>query len=128
MANYDTVTVTASVTTDLSVDATVTTDADINASATMSDMEIEATATLAPMVISAEATVNDNVLEAEATLSTVIAASALPTYHGPYEVTPSQSTQTLATAQRAMTSDVTVMEIPYYETTNEAGGYTVIIG
>lgn len=129
MANYDTIDVTASVTTDLSVDATVTTDANYyTALVTVSDMVIDANPSLAPSVINTEATVSDNSFEVDASLATVIATSALPKYPGPYEVTPSQSSQTLATAQKAMTSDVTVMEIPYYETTNEAGGYTVIIG
>ena len=34
-------------------------------------------------------------------------------YPGPYEVTPTQDTQTLATANKAMASDVTVNPIPH---------------
>lgn len=49
-------------------------------------------------------------------------------YGGPYEVTPSTLEQTLPTINKVMALDVTVHEIPYYETTNESGGYTVIIG
>jgi len=49
-------------------------------------------------------------------------------YTGVYEITPSTSEQVLPTAQKVLTADVTVQEIPYYETTNESGGYTVIIG
>lgn len=53
----------------------------------------------------------------------------IPIYDGGYEVTPLPFTETiLETARKQMTSDVTVLEIPYYETSNESGGYTVIIG
>lgn len=49
-------------------------------------------------------------------------------YTGEYVVTPTTEAQTLGTAYKVMTDDVTVHEIPYYETTNPSGGYTVIIG
>ena len=49
-------------------------------------------------------------------------------YTGTYDVRPSASSQTLYTQGLRMTDDVTIQEIPYYETTNESGGYTVIIG
>lgn len=48
-------------------------------------------------------------------------------YEGPYIVTPRTQDQTLATMDKLMAENVLVMEIPYYETTNEQGGYTVII-
>lgn len=48
-------------------------------------------------------------------------------YDGPYTVTPSTQQQTLATTYKTMMQDVTVEEIPYYETSNLSGGYTVII-
>lgn len=51
-----------------------------------------------------------------------------PYYRGNYEVKPSAESQTLYTQGLRMTDDVTIQEIPYYETTNESGGYTVIIG
>lgn len=51
-----------------------------------------------------------------------------PYYEGEYEIVPSQSEQTLETASKKMHDDVVVHEIPYYETTNPSGGYTVIIG
>ena len=51
-----------------------------------------------------------------------------PDYTGAYEVTPTTAAQTLETQNRVMAENVTVNEIPYYETTNESGGYTVIIG
>lgn len=48
-------------------------------------------------------------------------------YEGPYEVVPSRSEQVLATAQLTMRDDVTVHEIPYYETSNPYGK-TYVIG
>ena len=48
-------------------------------------------------------------------------------YEGPYEVTPTRSEQLLATEHRTMRGDVTVHEIPYYETSNPYGT-TYIIG
>lgn len=52
-----------------------------------------------------------------------------PEYDGAYEITPLPGTdQILATAGRVLTENVNVLEIPYYETTNESGGYTVSIG
>lgn len=49
-------------------------------------------------------------------------------YTGEYVVTPSTEEQTLNTKNRMMSKDVLIEEIPYYETTNQSGGYTVIIG
>lgn len=53
----------------------------------------------------------------------------LPKYGGEYTVTPEVDTvQTLETAGKYMTNDVTVNAIPDYEVSNEAGGNTFIIG
>lgn len=50
-------------------------------------------------------------------------------YEGPYTVKPEPwLEQTLATKHKTMRDDVTVLEIPYYETTNPQGGSTVYIG
>lgn len=48
-------------------------------------------------------------------------------YEGEYAVTPKTTQQSLETKHKTMQNDLTVLEIPYYQTTNEAGGYTVII-
>jgi hypothetical protein len=59
----------------------------------------------------------------------VIYDSPYPEYTGPTTVTPqARSDVVLDTSGKLMTDDVTVFEIPYYETTNPAGGYTAIIG
>ena len=50
-------------------------------------------------------------------------------YTGEYYVIPAPyDEQTLLTNQKLMTDDVTVAAIPYYETSNLSGGYTVFIG
>ena len=49
-------------------------------------------------------------------------------YEGEYEVTPRTEEQVLATRNKRMLDDVTVHEIPYYETSNPQGGVTVYIG
>ena len=62
-------------------------------------------------------------------IGTEIVTRNVPTYDGSYDVTPLPGAEIiLETADKRMLDDVTVREIPYYETTNEAGGYTVIIG
>lgn len=50
-----------------------------------------------------------------------------PSYEGSYEVTPKVVEQTLPTTGRSLWQDVTVHEIPYYETSN-VSGTTVYIG
>lgn len=49
-------------------------------------------------------------------------------YAGPYEATPQADAIVLDTDDKILARDITVNPIPYYETTNESGGYTVIIG
>jgi hypothetical protein len=49
-------------------------------------------------------------------------------YDGAYEVTPKFVAQTLPTAEKLMTKDLTIEEIPYAEVSNNSGGKTVIIG
>ena len=50
-------------------------------------------------------------------------------YEGDYDVTPiAFQSIVLGTRHKMMHNDVTVHEIPYYEVTNPAGGYTVNIG
>ena len=50
-----------------------------------------------------------------------------PYYEGDYEVTPSIESKTLPTKKRVMIDDLTIKEIPVYETSNLAGGTTVYI-
>lgn len=54
--------------------------------------------------------------------------SAIERYPGPYDVTPTPDGQTLPTARRRMTEDLTIEPIPYAAVTNQSGGWTVTIG
>lgn len=59
------------------------------------------------------------------TIPSVVGAE---TYAGPYEVTPKAwEEQTLETAHKLMTDDVTVFRVPYYETSNLFDGKTAYI-
>lgn len=50
-------------------------------------------------------------------------------YDGPYDVIPMPHTaQILPTANLAMSDNVNIQEIPYYEVSNSSGGYTATIG
>lgn len=53
---------------------------------------------------------------------------ALEAFDGPYEVIPSANAQTLPTAKRRMTDDVTINAIPYLSVSNPSGGRTITIG
>lgn len=48
-------------------------------------------------------------------------------YEGIYEITPTDYEQFLYTTGRVMGDDVTVHKVPYFETSNESGGFTVSI-
>lgn len=64
---------------------------------------------------------------AELSVEIPFVESRLPDYGGPYEATPSRHEQVFATAGKTMQDDFTVVQIPYYTTTNVGGGYTAII-
>ena len=49
-------------------------------------------------------------------------------YIGNYEVIPKVKAQTLNTANKLMKKDVLVLEIPYFDVSNSAGGNTIYIG
>lgn len=54
--------------------------------------------------------------------------SNAPLYTGEYTVTPKAfEAQSLPTTDKLLTRDVTVFEIPYFETSNLSGGSTVYI-
>lgn len=51
------------------------------------------------------------------------------TFAGPYSVTPKVASDViLETTKKLMREDVTVLKIPQFEVSNEAGGKTFIIG
>jgi hypothetical protein len=49
-------------------------------------------------------------------------------YEGEYIATPKVEAQTLPTAKKYLDEDITVLAIPYFETSNNANGKTVFIG
>lgn len=55
-------------------------------------------------------------------------ADDVEVYTGDYDVIPKVSPQSLETAEKLLTKDVTIEAIPYYEVSNSSGGVTVIIG
>ena len=68
-------------------------------------------------------------LSVQGKISTAPARSSFPYYDGVYELTPlPQLDIILDTSNKILTKNMIVKEIPYFETTNESGGYTVIIG
>jgi hypothetical protein len=75
-------------------------------------------------------TIGIHVVNEEPTIGMkVVSGEMAPTYHGQYEVTPSAVNDiTLETAGMKMSNDVTVFKIPYWETSNPQGGFTVYIG
>lgn len=54
-------------------------------------------------------------------------ADDVEVYSGPYVAIPTVNSQTLPTAKKLMTGDVTVRGVPFYEVTNQQGGNTVYI-
>ena len=68
-------------------------------------------------------------LSVQGEISAAPARSSYPYYDGVYELTPlPQLDIVLNTSNKILTKNMIVKEIPYFETTNESGGYTVIIG
>lgn len=56
------------------------------------------------------------------------AAGDLPSYGGPYEVTPSRQEQVLNTTGKYLEENINVKEVPLAKVSNTAGGTTVTIG
>lgn len=65
----------------------------------------------------------------DVTFDASIAAGGCTPYTGKYEVTPEiYNPVTLPTKDKTLRDDVTVLRIPQYEVSNEAGGNTLIMG
>ena len=82
-----------------------------------------------PVLVGELVTLNDEVaLSGDLTVFRFRPEDA-PVYSGTYIVTPLHaSEQILGTNEKWLIDDVTVLPIPYYETSNAAGGTTVTIG
>lgn len=71
-------------------------------------------------------TVDGTISGSVSTMQTVsgsveIAGSVTTRYTGSYEIVPQVAAQTLDTANKVMTDDLTVTAIPYYQTSNVSG-------
>lgn len=49
-------------------------------------------------------------------------------YNGDYEIIPKTTSQVLDTADKHLSSNIKIREIPYYEVSNAYNGNTIIIG
>ena len=67
-----------------------------------------------------------NVLDGECGVITRYRETDYPVYTGTTTVTPRVSEQILETANKTLLEDITVLEVPYYETSN-VNGMTVYI-
>lgn len=67
-------------------------------------------------------------LDVEFGSTTKIDSENIDPYVGEYEVTPMLEEQTLDTAQKLMSADLQIKQIPIYAVSNNAGGTTVTIG
>ena len=82
-------------------------------------------------VVEVEFEVENDILEIEFDIEQSIIVNNIGgnPYEGPYVVTPLMNNEVvLETTGKTMGDDVTVTKVPYFETSNEAGGYTVYIG
>lgn len=58
----------------------------------------------------------------------LLATTNYDVYKGPYEITPlAHESQKFSTTDKLLTEDITVVEIPYYEVTNDQNGTTCYI-
>lgn len=70
-----------------------------------------------------------NTFSISGNLSTTALTPTYPYYQGVYQVSPIPELDIiLETSNKILQDDIIIKEIPYYETTNESGGYTVTIG
>lgn len=71
--------------------------------------------------------ITDNIYEGELGVFYAVTQHDTDVYTGEYVVIPKVIEQTLETQNKLMLDDVTVKEVPYYETSNTSGGLTVYI-
>lgn len=73
-------------------------------------------------------TIETDIIEVDMTIGAEYAISSADEYEGEYTVTPkAHEEQTLETKDKLMAENVTVVKIPYYETSNVFDGLTVFI-
>lgn len=72
---------------------------------------------------------SDNTFSADFGQLEVVADYVDPSerYEGEYTATPKVEAQTLPTAKKYLDKDITLLAIPYFETSNNSGGNTAYI-
>lgn len=94
----------------------------VTATAEVENRIVTAEASAEELIVTAEASIENMTVEAEAEVVTRIRTGDYPTYAGPHEVTPKAAeAQVLETARKVVLQDITVHEIPYWETSNQSG-------
>ena len=71
---------------------------------------------------------NFDVIFSDVQIVEIPVAEDVEIYKGVYNVTPKVESQTLDTANKFLQRNVEVFAIPFYETSNNAGGHTAYIG
>ena len=78
--------------------------------------------------ISAESTLSGSISAEEALTGELSVVKEREHYTGDYQVTPlAFNAQTLATADKVMTDGITILPVPYWETSNTSNGLTAYI-
>ncbi len=73
--------------------------------------------------------VGDSTIKLKNVANVIYQTEDVEAYGGSYEVTPKVTReQTLETKRKVMKDNVTVHKMPQFEVSNEAGGYTLILG
>lgn len=78
--------------------------------------------------INKEASLSGKICQTENLTGRINIFNSADKYMGVYEITPLVDSQVIPTANKFMSQDVTVKEIPRYNVSNEKGGFTFIIG
>lgn len=124
---YRTVTVTPTLSTDISVNPVLSlSSVSVNPSVFQI---VDVSASLQNNIIAVSPSLANSMVEAEPDWFTriVTQSGGYDYYTGTYMVTPKANTETvLGTQNKILTDNVTVLQVPYYETHNDSG-YTVYI-
>lgn len=80
-----------------------------------------------PVVIKSYGVLSGSIVSDGVLYGSLLLPVGYENYIGPYKVTPKIEPQSLKTADKYMTQDVTINSIPFYEVSNQKG-ITIIIG
>ena len=78
--------------------------------------------------ISAKSTLSGSISAEETLIGSLSVVKEYEHYTGDYQVIPlTFNAQALATADKVMTDDITISQVPYWETSNSSNGMTAYI-